>query len=376
MKRIAFYAPIKPPDHHIPSGDRLIGQNLMTALALAGFDPFVASSYIAYSKRPNADILAERKAGALKEAERLSEMMSAQRPDLWLTYHPYCKAPDWIGAHVSRELDIPYVTIEAARTGQGFEDGGDLWADWRKEAQAGLRQADCHLWFKPQDRDYLASLGVQETTLSQLAPFIDATPPANLPNVTLPTHWRADVPVLITTGMMRPGKKVVNFKILAEALAAVEGLPWNMIIVGGGPEEKAIRNLFVGLRDDRLHFTRQLPHEAVLAYMARADLFVWPGWREPIGMVYLEAQSMGLPVVALRDMGVPLVVHHGETGLLADFIDQDTAPEKLARQLSLMLSQPALRRDLGRAAQESVQTRHSLQAASQRLKAVLSDLMT
>ena len=43
MTRIAFYATIKPPDHHIASGDRLIARNLMAALSLAGYGVDLAS---------------------------------------------------------------------------------------------------------------------------------------------------------------------------------------------------------------------------------------------------------------------------------------------------------------------------------------------
>ena len=65
----------------------------------------------------------------LEEAERLCT--SLKGIDLFLTYHPYCKAPDWIGPRVSKALNVPYVTVEAAKTGQGFEDGQDRWSRWR-----------------------------------------------------------------------------------------------------------------------------------------------------------------------------------------------------------------------------------------------------
>src|SRR6185312_3622166 len=41
--RVAFYAPLKAPDHPVPSGDRQIAQLLFQALRLAGFEPFLAS---------------------------------------------------------------------------------------------------------------------------------------------------------------------------------------------------------------------------------------------------------------------------------------------------------------------------------------------
>ncbi|MEP1207809.1 MAG: glycosyltransferase family 4 protein [Rhizobiaceae bacterium] len=371
MTRIAFYATIKPPDHPIASGDRLIARNLMAALTLAGYDVELASKFIAYSKREAADILQQRKADALEEADRLIAAMAAKPPDIWITYHPYCKAPDWIGAKVSAALNIPYVTVEAARTGQGFENGGDRWAAWRQEAQSGIRQADLHLAFKPTDRTYLTELLGSDAPISMIPPFIDATVPESLPEIQLPTHWRANAPRLLTVGMMRPGKKVENFKRIAAALQQLQALHWNLVLVGGGPEEENIRAMFAGIDQQRLHFAGTLTHDEVLATMAATDLFVWPGWKEPIGMVYLEAQMMGLPVAALDSMGVYLSVRHGETGLLAAEDDG----QGFVDNLSTLISHPALRRDFGQAARDNIQHNHSMQAASAILTKALNKLV-
>ena len=376
MRRIAFYAPIKPPDHPIASGDRLIARNLLAALDLAGFNAELASSYIAYSKRDSADILEERKAGALAEAEAVIQRLDQNRPDVWLTYHPYCKAPDWIGPIVSEAFGIPYVTVEAARTGQGFENGGDRWAPWRKEAQSGLHRADLHLAFKPTDRAYLIELLGDDVRIRDIAPFFDATVPRQLPDVGVPSHWRSGAPILVTTAMMRPGKKVVNFKMLARALEPLQALHWNLVLIGGGPEEPAIRGFFSRFSQERLHWTGAVSRAEVLSWMKRADLFVWPGWQEPIGMVYLEAQLMGTPVAALRSMGVPLVVAHGKTGLLAQETPPDSAPDPYTGILRDLISHPTLRADLGEAAAAYVGHHHSLAAGASALNAHLTELLT
>ena len=372
MTRLAFYATIKPPDHHIASGDRLIARNLMQALSLAGYEVELASRFIAYSKREAYEILVQRKSDALTEADGLIESLSNNPPDLWITYHPYCKAPDWIGPKVSKALNIPYVTVEAAKTGQGFEDGGDRWAAWRQEAQVGIRQADLHLAFKPTDCAYLNELLGSDANISMIAPFIDATIPEELPHVELPSHWRPSAPVLLTVGMMRPGKKVENFKRMAAALEQLQALHWNLVLVGGGPEENNIKHMFSLIDPDRLYFAGAISHAEVLAMMNAADLFVWPGWKEPIGMVYLEAQMMGLPVAALDSMGVSLSVRHGKTGLLAA---EDDA-QGFADNLSTLISHPALRQDLGDAARKSIADNHSMQAAAQTLKKSLDQLLS
>lgn len=367
--KIAFYAPIKPPDHPIPSGDRLIARNLMAAFTMAGHDVDVASRFIAYSKREDADILRQKRKDALAEAEAVAERLGDDPPDVWITYHPYCKAPDWIGAAVSQKLAIPYVNVEAAKTGQGFENGQDRWAAWRKEAQAGIRQADLQLCFKPSDRSYLTGLLGEGAPIAELSPFMDTDLPEHLPEAELPSHWRKDWPVLLAVGMMRPGKKVENYRLLSQSLERLQALPWNFVAVGGGPEEGTIRSFFNGVSHERLHFVGGVAHERVLSLMAESDLFVWPGWREPIGMVYLEAQLSGLPVAAFDSLGVPLVVRHGETGLLAPEGDI----EALARHIGQFVSHPALRSDYADRAPPYVQSNHSLASAANHIDRILRE---
>ena len=43
--RLAFYAPMKPPDHPVPSGDRTIARSLIKALGHLGADVTVSSTF-------------------------------------------------------------------------------------------------------------------------------------------------------------------------------------------------------------------------------------------------------------------------------------------------------------------------------------------
>ncbi|MCB1430555.1 MAG: glycosyltransferase family 1 protein, partial [Nitratireductor sp.] len=140
MKRIAFYAPLKPPDHPIPSGDRQMARMLLSALNKAGHDAFLASRLISYSKRHGLEHMAARKAAAHEEADRLLGEWDADGnpPDLWFCYHPYDKSPDWLGMEICTRLGIPMVTAEPCKTGQG---ANGEWLPWRAEAQESMRMA-------------------------------------------------------------------------------------------------------------------------------------------------------------------------------------------------------------------------------------------
>ena len=364
-RKIAFFAPIKPPDHPIPSGDRLIAQNLVKAMKHGGNDVEIASRYICYSKRHNCEIFEQRRTGAMEEAERIVKSFETGNgddlPDLWFTYHPYCKAPDWIGPKVSKKLGIPYVTAEAAKTGQGDET--DPWKIWREESQTGIRAADLHFVLKPTDKAYLKELLGPKAPMAELAPFVDVETLVGTDQMAPPDHWAADTPILVTAGMMRKGKKDRNFYMLAELLTQVTDERWNLVVIGGGPEEAEIRSAFSSIDQGRIHWTGQVEHGDVLAWMRSADVFIWPGWREPIGMVYLEAQIQGLPVIAFESMGVPLVVRDGETGLLCGEGDLRAMKQNLCR----LLEEPVLRNQMASNAPAYVKENHSLEAAAAQL---------
>ncbi|MEL7274116.1 MAG: glycosyltransferase family 4 protein [Pseudomonadota bacterium] len=365
MAKVAFYAPIKPPDHPIASGDRLIARNLIKALELAGHDVTLASRFIAYSKRLDDAILQERKALARGEADQIIARMKAHPPDLWLTYHPYCKAPDWLGPRVSQALKIPYITVEAARTGQGLENGQDLWRDWRHEAQAGMRMADLHLAFKPQDAAMLGEVLGDEASIQMFPPFIAPLPkPASSPIPETPT------PILLAVGMMRPGKKEQNFRLLLEALKPICGKDWHLVLVGEGPGRADLQVAFEVLGPNRTTFTGAIERRQVLGLMQQATLFCWPGWHEPIGMVFLEAQAMGLPVIALNSMGVPLTVVDGKTGLLS--AEDDRAA--FTANIEKALGSARLRHELSTAGPPHMAKNHSLEAAAQRLNDAIATL--
>lgn len=118
-------------------------------------------------------------------------------------------------------------------------------------------------------------------------------------------------------------KKGCEFLIRAMADAAPELGGAELVVIGDGPlraplealaKEKLARYCFLGV---------QTP-EQIRGWLARARLFSMPsvqagsGDSEGFGIVFLEAQSMGVPVVSFRHGGIPEAVEHGTTGLLAD----------------------------------------------------------
>src|SRR5437868_734111 len=115
--RIAFYAPLKPPHHPVPSGDRTMARLLIAALEQAGHTVEVAA--LLRSRDGCGDPARQarlRRLGARLAARYVRRRGgdAAPRPELWFTYHLYYKAPDWLGPAVADALAIPYVVAEAS----------------------------------------------------------------------------------------------------------------------------------------------------------------------------------------------------------------------------------------------------------------------
>jgi glycosyltransferase involved in cell wall biosynthesis len=106
------------------------------------------------------------------------------------------------------------------------------------------------------------------------------------------------------------------------------------------------------------------------AFYSAGDAFAFPGINEALGMVFLEAQSCGLPVVAFDNAGVPEVVQRDRTGFLVPLYDRPG----FAAAVQRLLSDEGLRRSMGDAAARYVRTHHDADVNYRRMEAVLETI--
>jgi glycosyltransferase involved in cell wall biosynthesis len=102
-----------------------------------------------------------------------------------------------------------------------------------------------------------------------------------------------------------------------------------------------------------------------------ADIFAFPGIRESLGMVFLEAQSCGLPVVAFNNAGVPEAVADGKTGLLVPMY----AMEPFVGAIRRLLVDTDLRRQMGWAGKSYVREYHDLNKNYQGFELMLNTIV-
>lgn len=334
--KIAFYSPIKPPDHPVPSGDRTMANNLIAAMRLAGHSVTLASRLRSYSSTPDHSKI---EAAAAVEIQALISKWSSQdaagKPDVWFTYHPYYKAPDLIGPAVCRALNIPYMTAEASYSSR--RQSGD-WAAAQAHVIEAVRHADVNFCMTSIDREGLGRI-VDNEKLSDLPAFVDTS----AYRTTLTPRLAANSCRLVTVAMMRRGVKLDSYELLAAALQQMDYQDWSLAIIGDGSAREEVTRLFDGIDENRIEWLGELSSEDVRNHLARSDIFVWPGFGEAYGLAYLEAQALGLPVIAQDTHGVPSVVRDGKTGLLtppgniaafAKAVDQLATNEELRLQMS------------------------------------------
>ncbi|RWN18193.1 MAG: glycosyltransferase family 1 protein [Mesorhizobium sp.] len=304
--RIAFYAPLKSPNHPVVSGDRQMARMLVKALEHGGHSVELASELRFYLRQPESKSFEALKIEAAEEAVRLTKLWDRDgKPDLWFTYHPYYKAPDLIGPELASAFAVPYVTAESSYSRR--RDAG-LWADSQALVARAIEQAAMNICFTQRDRQGLAD-AIPKAAFGMLSPFIDTSAFREIPARGCPTR-------LITVAMMRPGDKLGSYRMLAQALGLIGHLPWTMLVVGDGPARDEVEAQFAGLPADRIEWIGSIEPAAVPDVLYTGGIYVWPGYGEAYGVAYLEAQAAGLPVVAQDIAGVPEVVRDGQTGFL------------------------------------------------------------
>ena len=125
------------------------------------------------------------------------------------------------------------------------------------------------------------------------------------------------------------------------------------VIICGGPSGTGLErpDEFLELAEelqlgDVVRFLLPRPPEELVSLYRAADVVAVPSYNESFGLVAMEAQATGTPVVAARVGGLPIAVADGETGVLVD----GHAPDAWADALESLLDDDARRLEMASAA--------------------------
>jgi glycosyltransferase involved in cell wall biosynthesis len=368
--KIAFYCPNKPLTHEHPSGDLTIALGLWNALNDMGHEC--------------REIVQFRTRWFWKSSQgwlqAFSNFLKARRtvrqfhPDLWLTYHTYYKAPDVLGPLVCTLEKIPYVLFQPMFSTKR-----------RKRSQSRLGFTLNRLALETAAAAFTNNLN----DLAGLRRVLRSDQITYLPSGIVPEDFQrneaaADLvrrkygissgaPVLMTAARFRPGVKYQSLVYLFRCVARLRKDHPQMVllVVGDGPMEEQLKALATKLLPGQTLFTGRVARKDMVQYYSAADLFVFPGIGESLGMVYLEAQACGLPVVALDSPGVSQVVVSGRTGLLVGGDDE----QAMAGAIRELLRSPELRTKLGEEGVNYVREHRNAQQNYQRLSDKLEEIV-
>lgn len=161
-----------------------------------------------------------------------------------------------------------------------------------------------------------------------------------------------DVPLVLFIGRIQPLK---GLDIALKAFNKVSEVypDASMMVVGGasgsnGEDEIRRAREYVQSQRLRVDFRKAVPHSETVTFYRAADVIMMPSRAESFGLVAVEAQSCGLPVVASDVGGLGFVVADGVSGLLV----KGWEPEDHAAAAIRILGDHDLASELSKGARE------------------------
>jgi alpha-1,6-mannosyltransferase len=255
---------------------------------------------------------------ALVNLSAVGEILERERPDIIESADPY--QVGWKAVWAGRALKIPVVAFYHSHFPEAYLRGASklLGARAGKALMSAAQRYVRKLYNRfevtlvPSEplAQTLEGWGVRNVRLVTLG--VNTADFRPNPNDSLETRRALSIDperkLLLYIGRLAPEK---NTSVLFEAFELVANRrpdEFEILIIGDGPGRKRMERLATNYRAKWIHYCTD-PLELARYYRA-ADVFVHPGTQETFGLVALESQACGTPVVGIRGSRLDRIILH------------------------------------------------------------------
>jgi len=170
----------------------------------------------------------------------------------------------------------------------------------------------------------------------------------------------------------RVGEKKGAFDLISAVARLKQHYPSIKLYMGGDGDIEGTKRHAMGLGvSETLELLGWVGGAAKENLLEKTSIYVLPSYNEGLPMSILEAMAHGLPVVATSVGGIPEAVSDGVEGFLVPPGDVAALEDRLQR----LLSNKALRRQMGEAARRKVERLFSAEVVVPQLEALYSELI-
>jgi glycosyltransferase involved in cell wall biosynthesis len=194
-------------------------------------------------------------------------------------------------------------------------------------------------------------------------------------NFLRPKFGLADSKIILFVGQLNKASHHKGLKYLFEAFKIIQSkMNVILLVVGSGDYISHYKKMTELMKiSDKVIFTGYVPNEDLPMYYNESDVFVLPSYsrQEGFGMVLIEAQACGTPLVGSNIGGIPSIIHDGITGLLVPIKNS----EKLAEAIAKILSDDELRTKLINSGYQNVRDNYTWQKSTQKYFQTINDVL-